>query len=805
MERLTESSLLQEQKDPNASGWFADNVLHPFMNGTGAAQIYNNFVSDEHKVAQAYVPQAKTLSGEWAIHSLASASGAVLTYAAVGKAAHVGLGAISNAAGLEGTAAKVLTSATTAQIVGAGLFDFAKCPNPGETRLGNMAGSIAAFGVFGAGNEMLGRSKTIANSALLTGLGRVGVGVAGGLTSLETSHLVSKALGAQSEITWDDRIQAMANGGFINVAMPVVQKGIEKTVDGVKTAMNSRPFQLASDEQVAKLPQVEMQKGPLGIANLNLPDDQVSLMESRARSSSGGADRSAELPRLILLKQQFDARARQAQMEYVAGELAGFIGEAKKTVDTSIYHFNLPDAKVENIVVDAYNKAAENGVEVRIAFFKAEEKPNVTGVVGKTPVDIGSPGNESMAHGPSPELLAKLSPKIKVQSVVMPSESIPTSVIPDAYQDAMGAKPTGPILTRLVQLDKGDPGGLSSGVGTGAITGEGHLMHNKYVVRDAATKDAAVWTGSTNFTGDAFGSQDNNIIILKSKTLAAAFTKDFNQMWEKGSLVDTGANLHTSINSGDGKITVAFSPGDGAFIDAEYARRMAAAKESVHVASMVISSPEMLKALCEDIDRGVKVTGIYDGPQMDQVERNWSKGKNSGEKLEMWKQVKEHLVRKNSHPWTPDGIHDFLHDKMFVVDGKDSGTGSFNLSKNATMNAENVVLMDNMPEVASQYTKYIDDLIKTYDGKPMGPGGRPGDSNSRPGDSGDRITPPSMTPEQAQSTFKSMVEDGRIPVGKAGGFVDSVSKQTRPLSPKQLAVVMDIIAKALAREAQKGK
>jgi hypothetical protein len=48
-----------------------------------------------------------------------------------------------------------------------------------------------------------------------------------------------------------------------------------------------------------------------------------------------------------------------------------------------------------------------------------------------------------------------------------------------------------------------------------------------------------------------------------------------------------------------------------------------------------------------------------------------------------------------------------------------------------------------------------------------------------------------------------MVSEGKIPLGKEGGFVDSVSKQTRPLSPKQLAVVLDIIAKAQAREARK--
>ena len=76
----------------------------------------------------------------------------------------------------------------------------------------------------------------------------------------------------------------------------------------------------------------------------------------------------------------------------------------------------------------------------------------------------------------------------------------------------------------------------------------------------------------------------------------------------------------------------------------------------------------------------------------------------------------------------------------------------------------------------------------TYDGKPMQ--GAP--IMAKP----DAPAAPALSPEEAQSTFKSMVADGSIPHGK---FVDSVAAQTRPLSPKQLAVVLDIIAKAQAK------
>src|ERR1039458_3365187 len=56
-----------------------------------------------------------------------------------------------------------------------------------------------------------------------------------------------------------------------------------------------------------------------------------------------------------------------------------------------------------------------------------------------------------------------------------------------------------------------------------------------------------------------------------------------------GKIAGTGKDLNSQINVGDSQVTVAFSPGDGKFIAEEYARRIAAAKDTIHIASMVIS------------------------------------------------------------------------------------------------------------------------------------------------------------------------------------------------------------------------
>ena len=50
-------------------------------------------------------------------------------------------------------------------------------------------------------------------------------------------------------------------------------------------------------------------------------------------------------------------------------------------------------------------------------------------------------------------------------------------------------------------------------VPTRGVSGNGALMHHKYVVRDGAD----VWTGSTNWTDDAFGREENAVVRLTSR------------------------------------------------------------------------------------------------------------------------------------------------------------------------------------------------------------------------------------------------------------------------------------------------
>lgn len=234
MEKLTISELLLAEKQADFSAQsLSENVWNPFLNGTGVRQIYNNFATE--KIAPPPVPETSPFSNPWLLQTFSSAAGACLTYALAGKVAGIGLRSIGGKMAAGGELATILRSDTTAQIVGAGLFDFARCPDRNETRSGNALGSLSAFSTFSAGNHWLGRSKTISNSRIYTGLGRVTVGSAGALAGLETSNFVSSLAGESHSLTMNDRMKAIVHGGFINVTLPVLSKKLSDLTETQKS------------------------------------------------------------------------------------------------------------------------------------------------------------------------------------------------------------------------------------------------------------------------------------------------------------------------------------------------------------------------------------------------------------------------------------------------------------------------------------------------------------------------------------------------------------------------------------------
>jgi phosphatidylserine/phosphatidylglycerophosphate/cardiolipin synthase-like enzyme len=225
-----------------------------------------------------------------------------------------------------------------------------------------------------------------------------------------------------------------------------------------------------------------------------------------------------------------------------------------------------------------------------------------------------------------------------------------------------------------------------------------------------------VFLGSVNYTNDSWGLQENNLLQLRSRELAAHFSKNFAGLFASGRIADRPTNRDVdTVRVGGVPITVAFAPEQSPAIVKEIVGAITAARRRLLVASVVLSSGPILAALSEAIDRGMPLGGLYDGPQMDQVRRQWTAAHVGADKINTWDKVATRLVRKNSISYDrhkPHQPHNFMHNKLVIADDI-VVTGSFNLSNHAMANAENVLLIDDA-DIASKYTAYIQALQARY-------------------------------------------------------------------------------------------
>ncbi|MDR3535938.1 MAG: phosphatidylserine/phosphatidylglycerophosphate/cardiolipin synthase family protein [Acetobacteraceae bacterium] len=378
---------------------------------------------------------------------------------------------------------------------------------------------------------------------------------------------------------------------------------------------------------------------------------------------------------ITFLTQADDDATRTTQIQSVASKLAVFLGAAKATLDIAIYDFRLTGDAADT-VVNALNAQAEAGIIVRLAYFKPKQH--------RTTAAQFAVHGQDPAPPPSHPFLGRLDPRIRQKGIL---EEIDTQ--------------------------KGITGTFDRSIEVEGIDGSGHLMHDKYIIRDANALTPTVWTGSTNFTDDAWGRQDNNIVIVQSADIAKLYATDFGEMWERESIGTTGRDDTGEAKVGDADVWASFAPGDGSRIDSMVSDLINGATKTVSIACMVISSGGILAALAGAIDRGLTVSGIYDGPEMSEVEKAWGRSGKSADKLALWEKVKAVLVAKHSTPYTEGGPHDFMHNKAVSVDQARTVTGSFNFSANATHNAENILWIEEA-DIAQRYASYVASLITKY-------------------------------------------------------------------------------------------
>jgi phosphatidylserine/phosphatidylglycerophosphate/cardiolipin synthase-like enzyme len=253
------------------------------------------------------------------------------------------------------------------------------------------------------------------------------------------------------------------------------------------------------------------------------------------------------------------------------------------------------------------------------------------------------------------------------------------------------------------------------GVPMKPVPGDRDLMHHKYVVRDGRD----VWTGSMNWTLDSWTRQENVAAVVSADAgVARAYLQNFEELWRTTEVDGTG-----EFDAPKGLIRPWFCPGRGEDLSHRIGAAIGSARRRIRIASPVITTAPVIGTLAQVVSDGrCDVAGVVDGTQMKQVFGQWRENGNASWKLPLIGRVLERgdFSGKQSTPYTPDSVHDYMHAKVTVCDDV-VFLGSFNLSHSGEMNAENVLEIQDA-DVADRMAAFIDQVRTRYPAAPI-PGG----------------------------------------------------------------------------------
>jgi phosphatidylserine/phosphatidylglycerophosphate/cardiolipin synthase-like enzyme len=241
------------------------------------------------------------------------------------------------------------------------------------------------------------------------------------------------------------------------------------------------------------------------------------------------------------------------------------------------------------------------------------------------------------------------------------------------------------------------------------------LMHHKYAVIDGER----VWTGSANWTDDSFTRQENCILTVTSPALAAAYLRDFEQLWSRRTVDGTGSfdSPWETLTYRGAPIRVRpfFCPGRGPEVAAEIARHVRIARRRIDICSPVLTSGPILGALGDVMTQGaVPVRGVVDATQMHEVLHQWHGQPQAASKAAAFREIAAAaaFAGKRSTPWAPGRLHDYLHAKIVICDDT-VFAGSYNHSHSGEENAENVLALESAA-LADHLAIYVGEVANRY-------------------------------------------------------------------------------------------
>lgn len=218
----------------------------------------------------------------------------------------------------------------------------------------------------------------------------------------------------------------------------------------------------------------------------------------------------------------------------------------------------------------------------------------------------------------------------------------------------------------------------------------GAIMHNKFFVVDGRH----LWTGSTNVSDSGTGGYNSNlVVVIDSPKVAAWYTYEFEQMYEKDKYHHEKASqgVLRARMRGDVDIEVLFSPQDRP-ITTGVRPLLQRAKRRIDIGVFFLTHKGITRDLIKAHRRGVRVRVILDA----------TAAKNG--------YTKHELLRAARIPVKVENWGGKMHMKSAIIDDDTLITGSMNwTSAGEGGNDENTILITS-PTLVRQYSTYFDKL-----------------------------------------------------------------------------------------------
>jgi phosphatidylserine/phosphatidylglycerophosphate/cardiolipin synthase-like enzyme len=216
------------------------------------------------------------------------------------------------------------------------------------------------------------------------------------------------------------------------------------------------------------------------------------------------------------------------------------------------------------------------------------------------------------------------------------------------------------------------------------------LMHHKFcVLDDDRGVPSRVITGSMNPTVNDVTRNDNNLLVITSRTMASRYDAEYAALASRenaGDLKTASKPVTVNLTMPDGRgvlLTVRFCPQEQC--EETMVSLLGNARSSLDFALFTFTSDPVGQAMLDAARRGVNVSGVVEHRQSDTYS--------------------EHVRLQDAGlPVVVDGNPGTMHHKVVVVDGHLVLTGSFNPTKSATTKNDENLLIINDPVIAALYT-----------------------------------------------------------------------------------------------------